>query len=332
MVSSPSSEGKYVVADPADVVAGDRLGAEEPVLLQRRVGAAVGVLRADPGLLAAPWIAASGCSGVLLMCDQSTSVVMPALRHSSDPARLLRVDVLGPVQRGERVEDLDEVVVQRGVGRAVADRGLPRVPVGVDEAGDDDLAGAVDDLGVGLDARRRRPTILSSSIRTSPVVRSPIVRVHREDGAALEEDLAHGADPFLIDRTVRTVACSFSTTRGGGPPRRACLTVGMTRSSSASANGSGHVLAGHPAYRARRATRSPRRRRSTRRWRPNRPGRGSPRPRPAGWSSPATPSTVAMSSGIRQRRSIDLDRDRPRPRAPRPPPARAAPSRPAPRP
>jgi hypothetical protein len=32
---------------------------------------------------------ASGWSGVLLMCDQSTSVVMPAFRHSSDPARLL---------------------------------------------------------------------------------------------------------------------------------------------------------------------------------------------------------------------------------------------------
>ena len=36
-----------------------------------------------------PWMAASGCSGVLLMCDQSTRVVMPALRHSSDPATLL---------------------------------------------------------------------------------------------------------------------------------------------------------------------------------------------------------------------------------------------------
>ena len=34
-------------------------------------------------------MAASGCSGVLLMCDQSTRVVMPALTHSSAPARLL---------------------------------------------------------------------------------------------------------------------------------------------------------------------------------------------------------------------------------------------------
>jgi hypothetical protein len=32
-------------------------------------------------------MAASGWSGVLLMCDQSTSVVMPALMHSSAPAR-----------------------------------------------------------------------------------------------------------------------------------------------------------------------------------------------------------------------------------------------------
>ena len=78
------------------------------------------------------------------MCDQSTSVVMPALRHSSDPGEVARVHVLGPVDRREGVEDLDEVVVEGGVGRAAADRGLPGVPVGVDEAGDDDAAGRVD--------------------------------------------------------------------------------------------------------------------------------------------------------------------------------------------
>ena len=80
--------GEIGIPDPPDVVARDGLGAEEPVLLQRRVGTAVRVLGPDPGLLQA-LIAASGCSGVLLMCDQSTSVVMPAFRHSSDPARLL---------------------------------------------------------------------------------------------------------------------------------------------------------------------------------------------------------------------------------------------------
>ena len=30
-------------------------------------------------------MAASACSGVFMMCDQSTSVVMPALTHSSAP-------------------------------------------------------------------------------------------------------------------------------------------------------------------------------------------------------------------------------------------------------
>ena len=32
-----------------------------------------------------PLTAASACSGVFMMCDQSTSVVMPALMHSSAP-------------------------------------------------------------------------------------------------------------------------------------------------------------------------------------------------------------------------------------------------------
>jgi hypothetical protein len=35
-----------------------------------------------------PLIAASACAGVFMMCDQSTSVVMPALMHSSAPQRL----------------------------------------------------------------------------------------------------------------------------------------------------------------------------------------------------------------------------------------------------
>ncbi len=33
-------------------------------------------------------MAASAWSGVFMMCDQSTSVVMPALMHSSAPQRL----------------------------------------------------------------------------------------------------------------------------------------------------------------------------------------------------------------------------------------------------
>jgi len=47
------------------------------------------------------------------------------------------VDVLGAIQRRERIEDLDEVVVEGGIGSRSADGGLPRVAVAVDEAGDD---------------------------------------------------------------------------------------------------------------------------------------------------------------------------------------------------
>ena len=61
--------------------------------------------------------------------------------------------VLGPVDRREGVQDLDEVVIEGGVGRAAADRGLPGVPMGIDEARDDDAVARVDHLGIGADVR-----------------------------------------------------------------------------------------------------------------------------------------------------------------------------------
>src|SRR5690606_1802819 len=64
-----------------------------------------------------------------------------------------RVHVLGPVARGEGVEDLDEVVVQGRVWRAAPDRRLPGVPVRVYEARDDDVAGRIDHLRLGVDLR-----------------------------------------------------------------------------------------------------------------------------------------------------------------------------------
>ncbi len=141
--------------DPTYVVAGDRLGAEEPVLLQRGVGAAVGVLRADPGLLQPLDRGVGVLGGVVDVrpVDERRDAGVEALQRAGQVAG---VDVLGPVERREGVEHLDEVVVEGGVRRAVADRRLPRVPVGVDEARDDDLAGAVDDLGVGVDVSPRR--------------------------------------------------------------------------------------------------------------------------------------------------------------------------------
>src|SRR6185503_12126926 len=57
------------------------------------------------------------------------------------------VDVLGSVSRAEGADDRAEVLIQRARGHAAPQRGLPQVPVGVDEPGGDDAPGRVDDLG-----------------------------------------------------------------------------------------------------------------------------------------------------------------------------------------
>ena len=205
---------------PSYVVAGDRLCAEEPVLLQRRVGAAVGVLRPDPGLLQALDRGVGVLGGVVDVrpVDQRGDAGVEALQR---PGQVAGVDVLGPVERCEGVEHLDEVVVQGRVRRAVADRRLPGVPVGVDEARDDDLARAVDDLGVGLDGGLDADdlVVLDQHVAGGPV---PDVRVHRQDGAALEEDLAHGVTPFCPTGRPVAPVVRTSTTRDGVPPRRPC--------------------------------------------------------------------------------------------------------------
>src|SRR5690349_12256136 len=80
--------------------------------------------------------------------DQRRDAGVEALQR---PGVVGGVHVLGAVQGREGVQDLDEVVVQGGIGCRATDRGLPGVPVRVDEAGDDDEPFGVDDLGVGLD-------------------------------------------------------------------------------------------------------------------------------------------------------------------------------------
>ena len=133
-----------------------------------------------------------------MMCDQSTSVVMPALMHSSAPQRLRGVDVVGPVVRRELVEDRPEVGDQREVRRARPDRRLPGVAVGVDEARDDDVAGRVDDLravgatGSGRPPRSCRPR---SGCRARQLAER---RVLGEDDAALDErSFGHRSFPRL---------------------------------------------------------------------------------------------------------------------------------------
>ena len=70
------------------------------------------------------------------------------------------MDILCPVDRREGVEDLDEVVVERGVGRATSDCRLPRMPMRVDETWNDDAVARVDHLGVRADVRLDRDDLV----------------------------------------------------------------------------------------------------------------------------------------------------------------------------
>jgi hypothetical protein len=135
-----------------------------------------------------------GCVVDVRPVDQRGDAGVEALQG---PRQVAGVDVVRLVERREGVQDLDEVVVQRRVGRAAADGGLPRVPVAVDEAGDQDLPGAVDDVGIGVDGGfdRRDLAVLDQHVAGVEVAD---LRVHREDGPSSQQGLAHGACPFPV--------------------------------------------------------------------------------------------------------------------------------------
>jgi hypothetical protein len=182
--------GEVGAADAADVVGRDDLGAVEPVLGQRGVGAAVRVLGPDADLLQRADGGVRVVRGVVDVgpVDQGGDAGVEALQRTGQVGV---VDVLGPVDRGVVVQYAGEVVVQGRVGRAPADRGLPGVPVGVDEARDHDEAGSVDDLGIGADLRLHGgdPVVLDEDVAARQVAD---VRVHGHDDPATDEGLAHG--------------------------------------------------------------------------------------------------------------------------------------------
>src|SRR5690606_37554104 len=142
--------GEVGVPDPPYVVGGDRDLAFEPVVGERGVGAAVRVLGPDAGLLQRP----DGRVRVLRRVvdvgpvHQCGDTGVDALQRAGEVGG---VDILRPVHRGEGVEDLYEVVVQGGVRGHPLDGRLPGVPVNVEESGDHDEPGRVDNLGVGVD-------------------------------------------------------------------------------------------------------------------------------------------------------------------------------------
>ena len=302
--------GEIGIPDPADVVARDRLRTEEPVLLQRRVGAAVGVLGPDPSSPAGPGWRVRVLGGVVDVgpVDQRRDAGVEALQRPGDVAG---VDVLGPVQRGEGVENLDEVVVE---GRVWAQLRMaaPRCAGGCRRSRDDDLAGAVHDLGVSIDAR-----------------------LDAGDPVVLDEDVACCRSPTSgsTERTVPPLRRTLPMTdfESGGMARRqyaaslhavtSLSTVGMTWSSRASANGSGTHSAASRRTGAS-SSRSPRPRRWRRRSRPSRLDTGSPR-RPAAGSS-----ARRMPARSWRRAAPGSAGRRPRPRC-RPGPAARQPQGPA---
>ena len=147
------------------------------------------------------------------------------------PGQVAGVDVLGAVQRREAVEHLHEVVVERGVGGAVADRRLPRVPVRVDEAGDHDVTRDVDHLGVGGEVlpHLNDRVALDQDVAARDV---PELRVHREHVPPSQQDpIRHVVSSF--DRS------TFAQPTARRTPSTIRSTDGIAASSSASADGNG---------------------------------------------------------------------------------------------
>ncbi len=112
-----------------------------------------------------------------------------------------RVDVLGGAVGRDRHADPAEVLFERPVGAHAAERGLPRVPVGVDEARQQDVPGEVERLGVPrVEAR--------SHGRDRPVLDEHVAGqltdgvVHRDDVGAPEQQArrcgAHHATEALV--------------------------------------------------------------------------------------------------------------------------------------
>ncbi len=101
------------------------------------------------------------------------------------------VDVLRGVAGGERRADPEEVVQQRPVRADPAQRGLPGVPMRVDEAGHDHPALRVDDLGIGpveVPADRPDPVVLDEHRAALDL---PDRRVHREHVAVGQHGSPH---------------------------------------------------------------------------------------------------------------------------------------------
>ena len=101
------------------------------------------------------------------------------------------VDVLGHEYRGEAGVHMAEVFQQGPVGRDRTQRRLPGVHVGVYESRQDEVAGAVDRLGVGVKLGRDRS---DAAIVNEHVARRQHAElgILRDDDAGFQEEPGHG--------------------------------------------------------------------------------------------------------------------------------------------
>ena len=134
---------------------------------------AVGEDRADPGVAQALERGVGVLGGVVAVreVEDRRDAGVERLERADEVAR---VDVLGGAARRDRHPHPAEVLHQRPVGADPPKRGLPGVPVGVDEPGHDDVTGRR--RGVSASAASRRGATAAmrpSSISTSPVCSSP---------------------------------------------------------------------------------------------------------------------------------------------------------------
>ncbi len=159
--------------------------------------------------------------------DECRDAGVQAFQRAGEVAR---VDVLGSILRRKRIEDLVEVVIKRRIGSAAANRRLPGVTVGVDKARDDYPSGAVNHAGIGIDPHvdTGDPVVLDQDV---PAGRSPISESIVRTVPPLRRTLPMLLPPSGVVNGQYAASCRTALT--------SLSTVGMTRSSSASANGSG---------------------------------------------------------------------------------------------
>ena len=191
LLADPPRVGPVRGQDAAGVVRA------EPPVDERRVAEAVGEDRPDLRVLQA----ADGLVGVgrrvhdVRPVDERRDARVDALERAPQVGR---VDVVGPVVRRELVEDRPEVGDQREVRRARPDRRLPGVPVGVDEARDDDVAGRVDRpraVGRQAVADGGDPVVLDQDVGAGHLAER---RVLGEDDPTLDEhSVGHRSFPRL---------------------------------------------------------------------------------------------------------------------------------------